>query len=339
MNIAFLKHTSILAVFLLCACSEHQGGGSDQKNDNPDARLTEYKGSKVITSGQGISVTEDEAYYRLSEYNLEKLENLKSVETLGEDLLLDWHVTKVLAKQATDSGIAASKRTQQKIKQINEQVLAAETKSKAAAEFREPSDLEPLMLERYEATKEQYRLPEIRKAAHILIRRERCDCDGKKEAREKKIQDLVAELDKGGTDFSTLAKEYSEDPQTSANGGVIPVEVPATKAATDGFAKTLFGLKEVGDVSEPIDTRYGTHFVMLHEIIPSRIQKYEEVKETIQSQIRADLKESFLSDSLGPRYPEADDVDMQVFRDVLEKVIKEKSNESANTDTNEVVSE
>lgn len=78
----------------------------------------------------------------------------------------------------------------------------------------------------------------------------------------KKKADEVYDKLKGGANFAQLAKEYSQDAATAANGGDLGFfgkgkMVPA-------FEEAAFALK-VGEYSEPVRTVYGYHIIKVTE--------------------------------------------------------------------------
>ena len=75
---------------------------------------------------------------------------------------------------------------------------------------------------------------------------------------EKKA-DSVYTLLKGGADFATLAKEYSEDRLTALSGGEM-AEFGTGKFDLS-FETSVFTLQKDGDISKPIYTGYGYHIV------------------------------------------------------------------------------
>ncbi|WP_282935572.1 peptidylprolyl isomerase [Paenibacillus sp. RC67] len=114
---------------------------------------------------------------------------------------------------------------------------------------------------------------------HILIMKE--DDKGQarsKDAIDKKVKEVQDKL-KNGEDFAVLAKQYSEDPGSSNNGGLY-TDTPVVKW-TDAFKKATISL-ELNKISEPVETEYGYHIIRVESrsFIP-----YEEVKETFKNSL------------------------------------------------------
>jgi len=85
--------------------------------------------------------------------------------------------------------------------------------------------------------------------------------NGSPEAKEKAKQKLQAIKDRiaKGEDFGQLAKQYSDDPGSAANGGNYDSLKPG--AFVPEFDKIAFQLKP-GEVSDIFETPYGFHIVM-----------------------------------------------------------------------------
>ncbi|SHF06967.1 foldase protein PrsA [Seinonella peptonophila] len=101
------------------------------------------------------------------------------------------------------------------------------------------------------------------KAKHILIafnkegneKEKRSDAEAKKRAEEVKKK-----LDQGG-DFDKLAKEYSDDPGSKDNGGLIE---GAADEYVPEFAQAVKTI-ELNKISDPIKTEYGYHVLTVME--------------------------------------------------------------------------
>jgi parvulin-like peptidyl-prolyl isomerase len=91
-----------------------------------------------------------------------------------------------------------------------------------------------------------------RQVAHILLF----------EPTAEVIEEIQVKID-AGVEFALLAMDYSEDFGSAESGG----DLGYTSGETfpEAFEKALAGL-EVGQVSEPINTDAGTHFIKLLDI-------------------------------------------------------------------------
>ncbi|MDG1693682.1 MAG: SurA N-terminal domain-containing protein [Porticoccaceae bacterium] len=120
--------------------------------------------------------------------------------------------------------------------------------------------------------------PSLR-AAHILLN----------DNSEELIAEVQAKLD-GDADFAELVKEYSQDVATAETGGDLGFTTGDT--FPDAFEQALAAL-EVGQVSAPVETESGTHFVKLIEV-----DKKEFLLDEQQARIAQELKQEAAEDLL-----------------------------------------
>lgn len=119
--------------------------------------------------------------------------------------------------------------------------------------------------QRYEAARQRYLTPEARQASHILI-----------EAGDE-AQSLAGQLREridNGESFESLATEYSADFASAEQGGELGWIEPGDMI--EGFEDALYALAEPGDLSEPVETRFGWHLIRLDAIRPPEGMSLEE---------------------------------------------------------------
>jgi peptidyl-prolyl cis-trans isomerase SurA len=126
---------------------------------------------------------------------------------------------------------------------------------------------------------------EIR-AAHIMVKTGK-DVSAEEVAKAKeKALEVKGLLDSGKSTFEDLATKYSEDKGSAAKGGELPQF--GTGRMVAAFEKAAFGLKNVGDVSEPIETEYGWHIIKLLERIP--VPTFEAAKDDLTAKVSKDSR-------------------------------------------------
>lgn len=103
------------------------------------------------------------------------------------------------------------------------------------------------------------------KAAQILIAFEDNATPAQKTAALRLADSLYAAI-KAGSDFGELARQFSNDKNTLATGGLMPEF--GIGQFEPGFEEKVFGLSAIGDVSQPIKTSFGYHIVKKIESIP-----------------------------------------------------------------------
>jgi parvulin-like peptidyl-prolyl isomerase len=87
---------------------------------------------------------------------------------------------------------------------------------------------------------------------------------------------------KAGQDFATLVENYSDDPSSRKEGGVLG-SFPMEKL-TPEFRRALDGL-DVGGVAAPVRGTAGFFILRLDSRDEPRVLPYEEVKDTVRSAV------------------------------------------------------
>ena len=98
--------------------------------------------------------------------------------------------------------------------------------------------------------------PERVEASHILVKSSASDSDAQKAEARRKIQEAEKRA-QSGEDFSSLAKQYSDD-GTAANGGQLGEIQRGQTVPT--FEEAAFKLHE-GEVSGVVESPYGFHII------------------------------------------------------------------------------
>jgi peptidyl-prolyl cis-trans isomerase D len=151
---------------------------------------------------------------------------------------------------------------------------------------------EEQLLDRYQLAKESYTSAEYRTASHILLTVEDgISKDGNDQVRDR-LADIRAQIVTGG-DFASLARQFSEDPGSAADGGNLG-EIEKGMMVQP-FEKALFSM-QVGELSEPIKTTFGWHLIKLDQVSGGETRSYDEVRVDIEDEIRSDLAESQIYD-------------------------------------------
>ena len=86
-------------------------------------------------------------------------------------------------------------------------------------------------------------------------------------AAKRKLIDEIQKRAAGGEDFAALAKQYSEDPTSKANGGELPKF--ARGEMVPEFEAAAFSLAP-GQVSDVVTTMYGYHVIKAIDRSPAK---------------------------------------------------------------------
>jgi peptidyl-prolyl cis-trans isomerase D len=130
----------------------------------------------------------------------------------------------------------------------------------------------------YEASKGQYRKPEVRIASHILLGVPRSANEAKQDAVRAQAEALVVRLN-AGDDFALLAEEFSEDPGSKRQGG--DLGIIAKGQMVPEFEAAVYSMAE-GEVSAPIKTEFGYHIIKLSSLEEESTKPYEEVRAEVE---------------------------------------------------------
>jgi parvulin-like peptidyl-prolyl isomerase len=131
----------------------------------------------------------------------------------------------------------------------------------------------------YDSHKTQYQQPESREVRHILVQKKAL------------ADDLYSQLSSGGN-FAALAKRYSKDPGSAANGGKLTISKGQT---VPEFDKTAFELKK-NELSKPVKTQYGYHIIQaLSAVKPASKTPLDKVDESIRQQLEQQEKNDVMT--------------------------------------------
>lgn len=143
-------------------------------------------------------------------------------------------------------------------------------------------DLTATAEDRYKANPDQFKIAETAEAQHVLV-----DVKKHGEAARARAEEVRAKA-LAGTDFSELAKEYSDDTGSASRGGNLGRFPRGRMLKT--FEDATFAMRNPGQISEVVETSYGFHVIRLISYQAPRQIPFEEVKE----RLLADAKEQYI---------------------------------------------
>ena len=136
-------------------------------------------------------------------------------------------------------------------------------------------------------------MPAPRELAHIMIR-PKGPTPADTAAAEQRVDEVAAALAEGRS-FEDLAREYSDDPNSARSGGRLGV-LAFDQGLPVAMRDTAFALAEPGDISGPVESPFGTHFVKFLSEQPtgSLDDQYEDLRNTVNRMPRlAESQEAF----------------------------------------------
>ena len=237
---------------------------------------------QVLVSGKGVSVgVEDvlaDAQRIPPEVRPQVLGQPHTVQQIASNL----YVRRAMAAQAEQAGLAQDPQVQAALRLAREKALSDAWLARIDGQSN-PSDaaLDALALTTYRAHPERFQQPEQVRVRHILIAAKEPDA-------RAQAEQLLQQL-KSGADFAALAKERSADPGSAAKGGELGFFTRGRMAPE--FEEAAFALKNPGDLSGVVETKFGYHILQLEERKPAALQPFEEVRESLRQQERANLQQ------------------------------------------------
>jgi len=150
----------------------------------------------------------------------------------------------------------------------------------AAQDFQDEVKISPSTIrDYYQNHLAEYQIPERRRASHILIELASDATKEEKEEVRKEIEKIQSKL-RGGADFATLARQYSQDSVSAEKGGDLGFF--SYQEMVPSFSEAVFALKEAGEVTEIIESPFGYHLAKLTGIKLAYIKTFEEVRNEIE---------------------------------------------------------
>jgi len=106
---------------------------------------------------------------------------------------------------------------------------------------------------------------------------------------DTKTRDLIFEVYdqlKGGVPWAELCAKYSEDQNSKSNGCKLRPFGVGAMASVPEFDRVAFSLQHPGDFSDPFQTDYGWHIVLLERKIP--LPSFKELEASLRSRVQRD---------------------------------------------------
>jgi foldase protein PrsA len=246
-----------------------------QFNELLEGAKRTYKARKTPFPKAGTS-----QYKSLQDQAMQYLVQQSELEQRAKDLnvtVTDKDVSDRLAQIKTQYFGGSEKRYQQQLKQqgltedqikkdLHAQILSEKLYTEVTKDVK-VSDAD--VKKYYDEHKSTYEQKESRDVRHILVNS------------KKLADDLEAQL-KAGASFAALAKKYSKDPGSAAQGGKLTISKGQT---VPPFDKAAFSLK-TNEISAPVHTTYGWHIIQaLGAVKAAKQTPLKDVKEQIRQQL------------------------------------------------------
>lgn len=142
---------------------------------------------------------------------------------------------------------------------------------------------EEAILDYFDRHRDEYVIPEKRRAKHILMKVAEGDSDDVVTEKLKKAEGLLKQV-REGADFSGLARLNSEDSGSAVRGGDLGFF--GRGQMVPPFEDAVFSMNE-GDLTL-VRSKFGFHVIKLEKINPLMVRTVDEVREAIIAKIKTD---------------------------------------------------
>jgi peptidyl-prolyl cis-trans isomerase D len=141
----------------------------------------------------------------------------------------------------------------------------------------------------YNSNVQQFQTPEQVRASHILLKTE-----GKDEAAvRKQAEDILKQAKAPGADFAALAKKYSEDDGSKANGGDLDYFTKGRMVPE--FEQAAFAMQP-GQISDLVKSQFGFHIIKVVDKKPAATRTLDEARSQIQETLAAQRVDQQIAD-------------------------------------------
>lgn len=241
--------------------------------------------NKVLAVVAGTELTEKDLnaiIMRYPEQNRGMFQTEQGKKQLVEQLIS----FELMNKFAKEIKLDESEEYKEAINNIAKEVLASMVINKT---LQEVTVTDEEVKNYYNENKEAFEEPATVSAKHILVSTE-------EEAKKAKNEILSGEIS-----FEDAAKKYSSCPSKEQGGNLGSF---SKGMMVPEFEKAAFEL-EIGTVSEPVQTQFGYHLVLVEDKKEASVKEFESVKNAVTNQLikeRQDKKYGELVSELEAKY-------------------------------------
>ena len=261
----------------------------------------------MLLSVNNVTVTEDDLYFYLKEYLVPQAyeSGVRRPEAL-KNALVNLYVLRRAASIATTEGLMPEEEVVYRQLDGGYRVAVKAFVSDRASKALAATDWEALADERYIIEQDQLGPREQVEVQHLLIESDERSFS-ELMARTREIQSKID----SGENFTSLVLEYSDDPSAARNEGNLGFINPGQ--THPAFEKMAFSLTEAGQISEPVLTSFGVHFIRFkqrrgRDAIPQDAIQ-ERLIRVIKKEREAALKGEVLAPFRGEAWPAVADLD------------------------------
>ncbi len=271
----------------------------------------------VLLSVNDINISEDELYFYLKEFLLPQAyeSGVQKPEAI-KNALVNLYVVRRAARIAIEEGLVAEDEVAYRRLDGGYRVALSAFVADRAGSALAATDWKALADERYLVEQDKLGPREQVDVDHLLIASD--------ERSFSELMSVTMEVQakiEAGESFTALIKEYSDDPSAKRNEGKLGFINPGQ--THPDFEKMAFSMQEPGEISEPVLTSFGVHFIRFNDrrnrdAIPQDVVQ-ERLIRAIKKERQSALKGEVLAPFRGEAYPEVAEMDESA---VAQRVLK-----------------
>ncbi|WP_295449415.1 SurA N-terminal domain-containing protein [uncultured Thiodictyon sp.] len=144
----------------------------------------------------------------------------------------------------------------------------------------------------YDTDQARFGQPERRTVRHILLT---VPADAEAATAQAVLAEIVGirQRIQAGESFEALAKAVSKDPGSASQGGSLG---EINKGIMDpAFEQSAFSLP-VGEISEPVRTKFGYHLIQVQSITPAAVKPFDQAREQLRGELAKQKAEALFYD-------------------------------------------
>ncbi|WP_299123301.1 peptidylprolyl isomerase [uncultured Winogradskyella sp.] len=111
---------------------------------------------------------------------------------------------------------------------------------------------------------------------------------------EQRINEIYKKLNQGES-FEALAKQFSDDKSSAANGGKLS-PFKSGQLSSQIFEDNAFAIKADGDVSKPFKSEYGWHIIKRINLKP--VDALKDLKSSLETKVQRDSRSKLINDAM-----------------------------------------
>jgi peptidyl-prolyl cis-trans isomerase C len=267
---------SLVGVCALASCKPEQG----LPPGAPDVSGKAGKKGPVLAKvgGEVLTVAAFEKELQsLPEYTLQRMstaeQKRKHLDKMIDEI--------ILLQEAEKRKLGQDEEIQGKVERYRRRLITEKLYRDVASERSKVGEAEVLAY--YQEHKDRFQQQERIRVRQILILAPPNSGPEKEQQAKKKAEEVLAKL-KAGADFAELAKQYSEGPEATRGGDL---GFFSRGRMVSEFEEAAFSLKEIGDRSQLVRSKFGFHILELAGRQPAADLALEDVRDRIVSQLES----------------------------------------------------